>query len=117
MTEPTPPESMRVTDAERTGAQDRLRRAHDAGQLDLYEFDERVRAVWAAKTRGDLARVAADLPEPIPPAPAPARAAVFTSSPGGVTMRVLMIVWLGVATLNLVVWGILALTLDVPVYP
>ena len=44
--------------------EDRLRRAHDVGQLDLVEFDERVQAVWAARTRGELARVTADLPEP-----------------------------------------------------
>src|SRR3712207_3751081 len=38
VTEPTPVEGLRVSDAERTQVQDRLRRAHDAGQLDLYEF-------------------------------------------------------------------------------
>ena len=65
MTEPTPrtsPDDLRVSDAERTEVQDRLRRAHDEGRLDLVEFDERVRTLWAARTRGDLARVTADLP-------------------------------------------------------
>ena len=105
---------MRVSDAERSQMQDRLRRAHDVGQLDLYEFDERVKAVWAARTRGELSRVTADLPEA---PPAPARPGVFSASPGGVAMRVLTIVWLGVVSMNLVIWGILALTLDEPVYP
>lgn len=113
VSEPTPAEALRVSDTERSQVQDRLRRAHGAGQLDLYEFDERVKAVWAARTRGELSRVTADLPEPA----SPARPGIFTASPGGVTMRVLTIVWLGVVTVNLVVWSILALTLDEPVYP
>ncbi|HXV92377.1 MAG TPA: DUF1707 domain-containing protein, partial [Pseudonocardia sp.] len=66
MTEPVRPEDMRVTDAERAAVQDRLRRAQEAGQIDIGEFDERVRSVWAARTRGQLARVTADLPEPPP---------------------------------------------------
>ena len=61
-----PAENMRVSDAERAQVQDRLRRAHDLGQLDLTEFDERVRTVWAARTRGDLAGITADLPVPSP---------------------------------------------------
>jgi hypothetical protein len=65
--EPVRPEDMRVSDADRTFVQDRLRRAHEIGQLDLYEFDERVRTAWAARTRGELAAVVAD-----PRVPAPA---------------------------------------------
>ena len=108
------PDDLRVSDAERARVQDRLRRAHDVGQLDLREFDDRVRTVWASRTRGDLARVTADLPEPPPEAPRPG---VFAATPGGVAMRVLTTVWLGLLTVNLVIWGILALTLDEPVYP
>ena len=52
MTEPVRPQDMRVSDADRNLVQDRLRHAHDVGQLDLHEFDERVRTVWAARTRG-----------------------------------------------------------------
>ena len=105
---------MRVSDTERAQVQDRLRRAHDAGQLDLYEFDERVRAACAARTRGELTPLTRDLPE----APAaPVRAGIFTRSPGGVAMRVLTTIWLGFVALNLTIWGILMLTLDGPVYP
>ncbi len=114
MDEPTRPEDLRVSDAERTRVQDRLRRAHDVGELDLYEFDERVAAVWAARTRGQLARVTADLPGPAAPT---ARPGVFTASPAGVTMRVLTIVWLGLVTLNLTIWGIVALTTGEAVHP
>ena len=117
MTEPTPrtsPDDLRVSDAERTEAQDRLRRAHDEGRLDLVEFDERVRTLWVARTRGDLARVTADLP---PPPPVPARGGVFSATPGGMAMKVLTLVWLSVVVVNLTVWGIVSLTLDEPVHP
>jgi hypothetical protein len=109
-----PAEDMRVSDAERAQVQDRLRRAHDVGQLDLTEFDDRVRTVWAARTRGDLARVTADLPAP---PPVPARSGVFSPTAGGMAMRVLTLVWLGVVVVNLTVWGIVSLTVDGPVYP
>jgi hypothetical protein len=117
VTEPTPrarPDDLRVSDAERTEVQDRLRRAHDEGRLDLVEFDERVRTLWAARTRGDLAQLTADLPAP-PPAPAPP--GVFSSTPGGLAMRVLTLVWLSIVVVNLTVWGIVSLTLDELAYP
>ena len=94
--------------------QDRLRRAHDEGRLDLVEFDERVRTVWAARTRGELAGLTADLPLP---GPAPARGGVFSAKPGGVAMRVLTLVWISIVVVNLTVWGIVSLTIDEPVYP
>jgi hypothetical protein len=117
VTEPTPPvpsDDLRVSDAERAQVQDRLRRAHDVGQLDLTEFDDRVRSVWASRTRGELARITADLPAP---PPAPVRAGVFSPTPGGVAMRVLTLVWLSIVVVNLTVWGIVSLTVDEPVYP
>ena len=110
------PEDLRVSDAERTEVQDRLRRAHDEGRLDLVEFDERVRTLWAARTRGDLAHITADLPAPAP-TPVPARRGVFSPTPGGVAMKVLTLVWLSIVVVNLTVWGIVSLTLDEPVYP
>jgi hypothetical protein len=109
-----PAENMRVSDAERAQVQDRLRRAHDLGQLDLTEFDERVRTVWAARTRGDLAGITADLPAP---PPSPVRPGVFSPTPGGMAMRVLTLVWLSTVVVNLTVWGIVALTVDESVYP
>ncbi|QYN36123.1 DUF1707 domain-containing protein [Pseudonocardia sp. DSM 110487] len=83
MTEPVRPEDMRISDAERTEVQDRLRLAHDVGRLDLGEFDERVKSVWAARTRGELARVTADLPA----SPSePGRRTVFSDTGGGMTI-------------------------------
>jgi hypothetical protein len=114
VTEPVRPEDMRVSDIDRGEAQDRLRRAHDTGQLDLGEFDERVRNVWTARTRGELRRVMADLP-PLPPEPG--RRPVFADTDGGTAMRVLTIVWASLTVVNLVIWGIVALSVDAAVYP
>src|ERR671916_1098504 len=90
VTEPVRPEDMRISDTERREVQHRLQQAHDIGQLDLGEFDDRVKSVWAARTRGDLARVTADLPEP---SPERGRGKVFSDTGGGITMRVLTIIW------------------------
>jgi hypothetical protein len=114
MTEPVRPEEMRVSDVDREAVQQTLRRAHEAGQLDLGEFDERVRTAWAARTRGELQRITADLPEP---PPEPGRRAVFSDTGGGVTMRVLTIIWASLAAVNLVVWGLVAVSTGAFVYP
>jgi hypothetical protein len=106
------PDDLRVSDAERGQVHDRLRQAHDVGQLDLGEFDDRVRTAWAARTRGELARIIADLPAP-PPQPEPYRPGVFAPTGGGAAMRVLTLVWLIAVMVNLTAWGIVALTAEV----
>jgi uncharacterized protein DUF1707 len=52
----------RVGDAERNRAADLLKEAHAAGYLTLEEVDERLGAALAARTRGELDRLVADLP-------------------------------------------------------
>jgi hypothetical protein len=105
---------MRISDAERREVQHRLQRAHDIGQLDLGEFDDRVKSVWSARTRGELARVTADLPAPPPDA---RRGKVFSDTGGGVAMRVLTIIWASLAAVNAVAWGLFALTTGGNPYP
>ncbi|MGR7024716.1 DUF1707 SHOCT-like domain-containing protein [Geodermatophilus sp. URMC 62] len=117
MTEPVRTQELRVSDVERAAAQEHLRRAVSHGQLDLHEFDQRVQAVWAARTRGELDRVTRDLPEPPPPPPPAPRHRVFAATPGGTTMRVLATVWAGVLAVNLVVWTLVSLGSDDDVYP
>jgi hypothetical protein len=107
--EPVRPDELRVSDAERAVVQERLRRAVGDGQLDLHEFDVRVQSAWAARTRGELVCVTADLPEPPPPPPPPARRQVFSDSDAGTAMRVLTIIWACAVALNLVVWGTVSL--------
>lgn len=57
----------RVSDAERNDVVERLHQAVGEGRLTLAEFEERVGAVWAARTFGDLASLTADLPAPTTP--------------------------------------------------
>lgn len=114
MTEPVRPDDIRISDADRRRVQDGLQRAHGAGQLDLDEFDERVSAVWAARTRGELDRVTADL---APTPPASGRRPIFSSTGGGTAMRVLTIVWASLAVATLMIWGIVVLTLDPAAHP
>jgi Domain of unknown function (DUF1707) len=115
VTDPVRPEEMRVSDPERAEVQERLRRAVAAGQLDLHEFDTRVQSAWAARTRGDLARVTRDLPEPPAPPPPPGR--VFSRDAGGTTMRVLTIIWASVVAINLAVWALVSITTGEFVHP
>lgn len=51
-----------MSDADRESVVRRLRRAVGEGRLTLAEFDERVAATYAARTRGDLDELTADLP-------------------------------------------------------
>jgi Domain of unknown function (DUF1707) len=67
-----PKQQLRVSDAEREAAADRLRAAVAEGRLTLDEGDERLAAAYAARTRAELDPLTADLPEP-PAAPAPAQ--------------------------------------------
>ncbi|OJF09518.1 DUF1707 SHOCT-like domain-containing protein [Couchioplanes caeruleus] len=59
-------EGMRAGDADRQVVAERLKTALDEGRLDLHEYDERLQAVYAAKTFGELNGLTADLPGTIP---------------------------------------------------
>ena len=52
----------RVGDADRNRTADLLKEAHAAGYLTLEEADERLDTALAARTRGELDRLVADLP-------------------------------------------------------
>ena len=64
---------MRASDAEREQAADALRERYAAGRLTAEEFGERLDAVYAASTAGELEQLRHDLPD-LPPSP-PARRA------------------------------------------
>jgi hypothetical protein len=117
MNDPVRPADLRVSDAERVVVQERLRRAVGDGQLDLDEFDVRVQSTWAAKTRGDLARVTADLPAPPRPAPPPAPRGVFSHDDAGTAMRVMTIIWACVVALNVAVWATVSLATSDVLHP
>ena len=64
---------LRVSDAERDRAVTRLRDAAAEGRLTFEELADRIEAASAAKTRGELEPVTADLPAPVAASgPAPA---------------------------------------------
>ncbi|WP_019932996.1 DUF1707 domain-containing protein [Nocardia sp. BMG111209] len=72
---------IRIGTAEREQAMQRLSDHFAAGRLSVAEFDERSGVVAAAVTRGDLAKVFTDLPEPVV-AP-PVSAGPVQRRPGG----------------------------------
>lgn len=55
-----------VSDADRRAVDALLTEAVGSGHMALEEYETRVRAVWAARTRGSLAVLVEDLPERTP---------------------------------------------------
>jgi hypothetical protein len=53
---------LRASDAERELVVDELREQAVAGRLDATDLEERVHDAYRARTRGELARLTADLP-------------------------------------------------------
>jgi Domain of unknown function (DUF1707) len=53
---------LRVGDVEREAVARRLHRALRDGRITIVEYDERVAAAWASRTRGQLDELTADLP-------------------------------------------------------
>ena len=62
MLEHVNPGDLRAGDADRERVAERLRAALDEGRLNLYEYDDRLREAYAAKTYGELDALLADLP-------------------------------------------------------
>jgi hypothetical protein len=56
------PRELRASDAERQAVARRLEQAFRDGRLTVVEFDERTRAAYAARTRGELDDLTEDLP-------------------------------------------------------
>jgi Domain of unknown function (DUF1707) len=67
-----PEDLLRVGDAERQQAVAALGEHFAAGRLDQDEYDTRVQAAYASRTRVDLQGLFGDLPEPVPFRPAAA---------------------------------------------
>ena len=59
-------DSIRVSDADRDRVTTQLRDHFAAGRITSGELDERLSAALNAKTFGDLRRIMADLPGPVP---------------------------------------------------
>jgi hypothetical protein len=93
---------IRISDADRAAAAERLRIAVDEGRLDLTEYDARLRAAYAATTYGELEPITADLP-PVPESKAPAvkEAAAAERRKWLNEWRE----WLGGAVIMIAIWG------------
>jgi Domain of unknown function (DUF1707) len=110
-------ELMRVSDADRQAAAERLRAAMGEGRLDLLEYDTRLAAAYAAVTYADLEQLFTDLPAhgaPVaaaPPAvtsrPAPPVRTGFAGLP--IALKVLWTIWFGAVLINLTVWLLVSL--------
>jgi len=112
---------MRVSDAERQVAAERLRVAMGEGRLDLTEYDTRLGRAYAAVTYADLDQLFTDLPAhptaaPVvathaqPPAvsrPVPAVRTGFAGLP--VALKILWTIWAGAVLINLTVWLLVSL--------
>ncbi|GHF10956.1 hypothetical protein GCM10017786_50790 [Amycolatopsis deserti] len=71
-TKPMSPRDLRVSDAEREHVVEVLQKAIGRGMIDLDEFTERTDTALAARTRGELNAVLADLPGLVHPEVYPA---------------------------------------------
>jgi hypothetical protein len=93
---------LRISDADRAAAAERLRVAVDEGRLDLTEYDTRLRSAYAATTYGDLEPLTADLPAV--PAATPA-----VKEPAALEERSKWLDewrdWLGGAVIMIAIWG------------
>jgi len=106
---------MRASDADRDRAASALREHHAVGRLTAEEFNERLDAVYAAKTMGDLEEQLSDLPAadsyqlPVPSgkAPPPIRPSnrhPKRGLPGSALWWAAWATWLSVSLICFAVW-------------
>src|SRR5690348_17197532 len=107
-------ETLRAADADRQKIADQLKAALDEGRLSLHEYDDRVRIAYAAKTYKDLLLLVADLPRPgLSAAEVHSRreaAARREARRLPTALLVLWTIWGAVAAVNLVVYGLVAVS-------
>jgi hypothetical protein len=104
-----PRDKLRAGDSDREVVAERLQAAVTDGRLDLDEYDQRLGAVYAAKTYGELDRLLADLPGPAP-APSPPRS-VTRPAPGAVRLWLAAQwrTWAQVVSVCVAIWAVTAI--------
>lgn len=103
-----PAPHLRAADVDRAAVADVLVAHMSAGRLTVAEYDERLGRAWAARTHGELAGLATDLPPLAPAPPAPAAdertdAAAAHGCIGGPNLQVAVRNWVVTA---LIVWAV-----------
>ena len=117
------PVHMRASDADRHKFADRLKAALDEGRLSLHEYDDRVREAYAARTYADLLGLVTDLPQPglnaedVAARRAAERRREARKMP--TALMVLWTIWAALAAVNVVIYVLVAATVDddASVYP
>jgi hypothetical protein len=112
---------VRASDAERDAVADRLREAHAEGRLTAEEFTERLDAVYAARTHGDLVPLTSDLPGPTGRGtPVPVRsgdeALPTRRDDEGRGLRAAWAIWTTAVFVNVLIWGVVSLGTQAWVY-
>jgi hypothetical protein len=114
------PVHMRAADADRHRIADRLKAALDEGRLSLHEYDDRVREAYAARTYADLLGLVTDLPQPgLSAEDVTARRAAERRREARklpMALMVLWTIWAALAAVNVVVYVLVAKTVNEDVY-
>jgi hypothetical protein len=117
----TDAETLRAADADRHKIADQIKAALDEGRLSLGEYDDRVRQAYAARTYAELLILVADLPKPgLSAAEVTARREAEARKAARkmpLALLVLWTVWGALMAVNLMVWFLVAVTVEGDVYP
>nr|WP_296065874.1 DUF1707 domain-containing protein [uncultured Actinoplanes sp.] len=110
-------ETLRAADIDRQKIADQLKAALDEGRLSLHEYDDRVREAYAARTYKELLLLVTDLPKPGLSAAEVQAEARRKARRMPTAVLVLWTIWAALAAVNVVVYVLVAATVDGYVYP
>ncbi|WP_433300575.1 DUF1707 SHOCT-like domain-containing protein [Actinoplanes sp. CA-030573] len=114
-------ERLRAADSDREKVAEQLKAALDEGRLSLQEYDDRVREAYASKTYQELLVLLTDLPKPgLSAAEVAAKRQAQARREARklpTALLVLWTIWAALTVVNLVVFGLLAATVETELYP
>ena len=120
-------EDLRAADVDRQFVAERLKAALDEGRLSLGEYDDRLKDAYAARTYGDLDGILKDLPgfhamsgsqleaaEPVADEPFERPRRATEGNPKWLIG--IWSAWLVAVSVNVVIWALVSLSANEPVY-